>query len=83
MTDPNTATPTTDPTPAVSPTGLPVLPPKAVPWLVLAGAVAFVVSGAPDIGVVLPAAVVGVSKLVLGFCSLLGLVSPGMRRVQP
>lgn len=65
----------------VSPTGTPVLPPKAVPYALYAVAVAAAVTMAPDMGIVLfPVAVLSGAKFVVLLGTLFGIASPGQRR---
>lgn len=63
---------------AISPTGTPTLPPKAVPWALAIGSIAYAVSA----GGLLPAHTIGakVAAIISGVAMLLGLVSPGLRR---
>lgn len=62
--------------PAASPTGIPFLPPKAVPWVVAVVGIAGVLSG------VLPEHTIGdrIAEGVVWLGALLGIASPGLRR---
>lgn len=63
-------------TTAPSPTGTPILPPKAVPWLVA-------LVGLASVGVAtLPDYTVGhkVAMVIVGLGALFGIASPGLRR---
>lgn len=72
--------PAAPPLPAASPTGAPVLPPKVAPYALYVATVAVALSMAPDIGLALPAAVLGLAKFVTLLASLFGIVSPGWRK---
>jgi hypothetical protein len=71
-----------DETPAVSPTGTPLLPPKAVPYAVAVVGAAALLVAAPELGLpfVIPMAIVGIAKIVVALGALLGIVSPGLRK---
>lgn len=69
------------PPPNISPTGAPVLPPKAVPYALYAVAVAAAVTMAPDMGIALfPVAVLSGAKFVVLLGTLFGIASPGQRK---
>lgn len=82
MTDPNTANPTPNPEPAVSPTGAPVLPPKAAQVLTyvviaaLAGLGSAVALWPDSKGLQVALAV------VTALAAVLGIASPGLRRMS-
>lgn len=63
---------------SVSPTGLPAIPPKAVPWLVGIWGAAYVVAKSLPPHTV--AAIIAQNVLEIG--ALLGLASPGWRKQQ-
>lgn len=67
--------------PAVSPTGAPVLPPKAVPYILYVVTIAAGITMAPDAGVAFfPAAVLSGAKFVVLLGTLFGIISPGGRK---
>jgi hypothetical protein len=68
------------PPPAVSPTGAPVLPPKAVPYALYAVTVGVAITMCPDAGIALPAAILSVGKLIVLLGTLFGIASPGQRK---
>ncbi len=74
-TTPNRIDPTAEPTtqPYPSPTGSPIIPPKAVPWLGVAGAALVALQSS----VQLPAAL---NAVISGALLLIGVLSPGWRR---
>lgn len=72
--------PPTPAAPAVSPTGAPLLPPKLVPYALYVATVAVAVTMAPDLGITLPAAVLGAAKFLTLLATLFGLASPGVRK---
>jgi hypothetical protein len=63
---------------ATSPTGVPVIPPAAVPWLTSVVGIAGILAAS------LPEHTVGarVAQLVFALGAALGLASPGLRRKQ-
>lgn len=63
-------------TPSASPTGIPFLPPKAVPWVVFVVGVAGVAAG------VLPDHTWGdkIAEWIVWGGALIGIASPGLRR---
>jgi hypothetical protein len=67
-------------TPAVSPTGTPLVPTKAVPWILIVVAVAGAVVGLPEMGVAIPAIVLAGAKVVGVIGAALGIASPGLRK---
>lgn len=64
----------------VSPTGTPLIPPKAVPWLTLVAGLAGILAALPAFGVALPPVVVGISTAVVAILAGLGIASPGLRK---
>lgn len=80
-----------DTAPVISPTGAPVIDPAKVPWLVaIVGAMVTIggaIASAPEMGLILPAAILVIGKILLGLGtvggSLLGVVSPGWRKPAP
>lgn len=75
-------TPTSPGTPPAepSPTGTPVLPPNVVRYVAPCIAVAAAITMGPEAGIVLPAVVLTVAKLVVLVGTVLGVVSPGWRK---
>ena len=70
----------TPPTPTPSPTGTPVLSPQVAKWALPLVAIAAACTMAPEMGIILPVAVVTYSKLVVLIGTLLGIASPGARK---
>lgn len=66
--------------PTVSPTGKPVLPPEVAKWAGPLVLVAAALTMAPDMGIVLPAALVMYAKLGVLIGTVLGIYSPGARK---
>lgn len=63
-------------TTSVSPTGTPMLPPRLVPWLVVAVAVAAALPLVPGI----PGVVSAACGIVVAVGAALGIASPGLRK---
>lgn len=64
----------------ISPTGSPLIPPKAVPWLALLVGAAGVVAALPTMGMSLPPTVVAIATAVVALGAVLGIASPGARK---
>ena len=65
----------------ISPTGAPVLPPRAVPYALYVVATAAAISMAPDMGIALfPVVVLSIAKFVVLLGTLFGIASPGQRK---
>lgn len=79
---PRVIVPPYTPEPAdVSPTGEAIIPPVAAKWIAPIALVAgIIVLEGPEIGLVLPAALLPWVKLVYLLGSVFGIVSPGARR---
>jgi len=58
-----------------SPTGTPVVPPKAAAWFALVAGVALALTEIAG----LPAVVYTIAKLIVGLAAVFGVVSPGVR----
>lgn len=68
----------------VNPTGTPLIPPKAVPWLTALAVLAGVVAGGPAMGLTfIPPAVSGVAAALVAVLTALGIASPGLRKPSP
>lgn len=67
-----------------NPTGTPVIPPKAVPWLTALAVLAGVVASGPTIGLTfIPPAVAGIATALVAVLTALGIASPGIRKPSP
>jgi hypothetical protein len=64
----------------VSPTGQAIIPPVVAKYAVPVVAVAAALMLAPDAGIVLPAVVLTISKLIVLIGTVLGIASPGARK---
>lgn len=65
---------------AVSPTGEAIIPPVVAKYALPLVGVAAAISMAPDMGIVLPVAVLTIAKLVVLVGTCLGIASPGARK---